>query len=108
MLIYNNQLKMKDIYRIFLISVFGFAVIVFVLLFYISAPYGKFLRKGWGPVSHVQMGLDDYGTAITGLNDFFLSDFIRKVNVAVIFLILWLLHYIHRTFIYSFRQSGKR
>ena len=36
-------------YKYSIILIFSFASVVFVLLFFISAPYGKFSRKGWGP-----------------------------------------------------------
>jgi len=41
---------MDDLYKFSLLLVLSFAVIVFILLFFVTAPYGKFLRKGWGPV----------------------------------------------------------
>ena len=28
---------------------FGLAVVVFVMLFFITAPYGRHVRRGWGP-----------------------------------------------------------
>jgi len=37
---------MAVIYSLFLTLIFVFAFIVFVLLFFISAPYEKFLRSG--------------------------------------------------------------
>jgi len=40
---------MDDLFKFSLLLILSFAVIVFVLLFFVTAPYGKFLRKGWGP-----------------------------------------------------------
>ena len=40
---------MTNIYEFSVLLIFILAVIVFVILFFISAPYGKFLRRGWGP-----------------------------------------------------------
>ena len=44
-----NVLVMNTLYNFSVILILGLAGVVFFLLFYISAPYGKFLRKGWGP-----------------------------------------------------------
>jgi hypothetical protein len=40
---------MFKLYNYSLITIFATAVIVFLLLFFVSAPFGKFRRKGWGP-----------------------------------------------------------
>jgi len=98
---------MIDLYNVFLVLVFFFAITVFTLLFFISAPYGKFFRKGWGPVikskwAWMIMELPSPVLMIT----FYITSSNRS-SVVIIFLIVWLLHYIHRTFIYSFLQSGK-
>jgi 3-oxo-5-alpha-steroid 4-dehydrogenase 1 len=98
---------MDDIYRIFLFLIFGFAIIVFILLFYISAPYGKFLRSGWGPVVSSKwawMIMELPSPALIIL--FFITSGNRN-SVTLVFLIMWLLHYLDRTFIYSFSQSGR-
>ncbi len=87
--------------------IFGFAVIVFILLFFVTAPYGKFLRKGWGPSIKAKwawMFMELPSPALMLL--FFLTSPVRGYP-RMVFLILWLVHYLHRTFIYPFRQSGR-
>ncbi|MBK9389582.1 MAG: DUF1295 domain-containing protein [Bacteroidetes bacterium] len=98
---------MNDLYNIFLILVFVFAITVFILLFFISAPYGKFLRKGWGPVVKSKWAwmIMELPSPLLMITFFITSS--QKSSITIIFLIIWLLHYLHRTFIYSFLQSGK-
>ena len=94
-------------YKISIILILSFAVIVFFLLFYISAPYGKFLRKGWGlsvPTKWAWMIMEFPSPA---LMLFFFISANHKELPQVIFISLWLLHYIHRTFVYPFTQSGR-
>ena len=94
-------------YNIFLVLIFTFAIIVFILLFYISAPYGKFLRKGWGPVIKSKwawMVMEFPSPALMTI--FFLISFHKNIP-QVLFVILWLSHYLHRTFIYPYMQSGR-
>jgi 3-oxo-5-alpha-steroid 4-dehydrogenase 1 len=83
------------------------ATLVFVLLFYVSAPYGKFLRKGWGPVIKAKwawMIMEFPSPALITLF-FFISD--HKSLSQFIFVLFWMSHYLHRTFVYPFRQSGR-
>jgi len=94
-------------YKISLILIFSFAVIIFVLLFYISAPYGKFHRKGWGPVIKAKwawMVMEFPSPLLIAL--FFIIS--KNKNIPqIIFLMLWLLHYLHRAFVYPYTQSGR-
>lgn len=98
---------MVNLYKLSLFLIFGLSVLVFILLFFISAPYGKFLRKGWGPVIKTKWAwlvMEFPSPALITL----LFAFTDSKNLPqVIFLVCWLSHYIHRTFIYPFRQSGK-
>jgi 3-oxo-5-alpha-steroid 4-dehydrogenase 1 len=94
-------------YNLSVVLIFGFAAVVFVLLFYISAPYGKFLRKGWGPVIKSKWAwmIMEFPSPVIITFFFMISD---KKNVPqIIFVIIWLSHYLHRVFIYPFRQSGR-
>jgi len=98
---------MQNLYEISLILISGFAVIVFVLLFFISAPYGKFSRKGWGPVIRSKWAwmVMELPSPALMLLFFIISD--KKNLPQIIFMVLWLGHYLHRTFIYPFLQSGR-
>lgn len=84
-----------------------YGAIAFVLLLFINAPYGKFVRSGWGPSlkakwSWMIMELPS-PTAMTIL--YFTSN--SQSTLQLFFLACWLLHYIHRTFIYPFAMMGK-
>ena len=94
-------------YNYSLILIFGFSFLVFILLFFISAPYGKFLRIGWGPVIRTKWAwmLMEFPSAALMAYFFITSD--QKSLSQYFFIIFWLSHYVHRTFIYPFTQSGK-
>jgi protein-S-isoprenylcysteine O-methyltransferase Ste14 len=98
---------MIDFYNYSIILIFSFAIIVFVLLFFISAPYGKFLRKGWGKTIKSKWAWLLMEAPSPLLMAFFFVVSKQKNIPQMVFLICWLLHYIHRTFIYPFRQSGR-
>jgi protein-S-isoprenylcysteine O-methyltransferase Ste14 len=95
------------LYNIFIILIFSFSIIVFILLFFISAPYGKFLRKGWGPVIKSKWAWMVMELPSPALIAFFFIISKKKDIPQIIFVVLWLLHYLHRTFIYPFNQSGR-
>jgi 3-oxo-5-alpha-steroid 4-dehydrogenase 1 len=98
---------MNILYKYSIILIFGFAAIVFNLLFFISAPYGKFSRKGWGPSIKSKWAwmIMEFLSPFLMTLFFFTTDI--KTLPEIIFLILWLTHYIQRTFIYPFSQSGR-
>jgi protein-S-isoprenylcysteine O-methyltransferase Ste14 len=98
---------MNILYKYSIILIFSFALIVFVLLFFISAPYGKFSRKGWGPSIKSKWAwmIMEFPSPFL-ITIFFITSDIKTLP-EIIFLILWLTHYIQRTFIYPFSQSGR-
>lgn len=98
---------MNILYNYSIILIFSFAVVVFILLFFISAPYGKFSRKGWGPAIKSKWAWMIMEFPSPALMFFFFINSDNKNLLQVIFLCLWLAHYLHRTFIYPFSQSGK-
>lgn len=98
---------MTYLYNLLVPLVFILALIVFIILFFVSAPYGKFLRKGWGPVIRSKwawMVMEFPSPALILI--FFITSGSYSIP-GFVFLFLWLAHYIHRTFIYPFLQAGK-
>jgi 3-oxo-5-alpha-steroid 4-dehydrogenase 1 len=98
---------MYVIYNLSVILIFSFAVIVFILLFYVSAPYGKFMRKGWGPSVRSKWAWFIMESPSPVLMAFFFITSEQKNLPQFIFILFWLAHYIHRTLIYPFTQSGR-
>lgn len=94
-------------YKVSIALIFIFAAAVFILLFYISAPYGKFLRKGWGPSLKSKWAWMVMESLSPALMTFFFILSEEKSTASIIFISAWLSHYLYRTFIYPFRQSGK-
>jgi len=96
----------SSVYNFSVITILGLAVLVFFLLFHISAPYGKFLRKGWGPALKSKWGWMIMEAPSPVLLTFFFLTAPQKSLPQIVFVCLWLSHYIHRTIIYPFTQSG--
>ncbi|GAB4306772.1 MAG: DUF1295 domain-containing protein [Myxococcota bacterium] len=100
-----------EFYKLLLVVWFGLAVVVFATLFFVVAPYGRHGRSGWGIEIPEKIGwvvMEFPAPAVFGLL-FLLGN--RTTNaVALAFLLLWNVHYIHRAFIFPFRRgtSGKR
>jgi hypothetical protein len=97
---------MNVLYNFSLILITILAVIVFFILFYISAPYGKFLREGWGPSIRSKWAWMVMESPSPLLMTYFFITSDHKSLPQIIFISLWLIHYIHRSFIYPFTQSG--
>jgi hypothetical protein len=97
---------MNNLYVFSNILILSLAGIVFLLLFYISAPYGKFLRKGWGPSVRSKWAWMIMETPSPLLMLYFFLSSGQKILPQIIFICLWLSHYLYRTFIYPFIQSG--
>lgn len=96
------------LFRIILVISLIIAVIVFPLLFFIAAPYGRYTRKGWGPQLPNWLGwlLMESVSAIV-MFVMFLVDGAPRTVTLVIFLLMWEAHYIHRAFIYPFSLRDK-
>jgi 3-oxo-5-alpha-steroid 4-dehydrogenase 1 len=100
----NEQTFFNDL----LVSSFLMAAIVFVALFFFAAPYGRHLKKGWGPNIDSKVAwiiMEAPAPLIFAMC--FMTGNIRTI-AALFFLGLWEVHYIHRAFIYPFSlRSGR-
>lgn len=83
------------------------AAAVFILLFFISAPYGRHSRKGWGLSVNNKLGWTMMESVSPLLFAFFfaIGEYNRSIT-AIAFLFMWEAHYIHRAFIYPMTLHG--
>lgn len=84
----------------------GLAAVVLPLLFRVSAPYGRHARRGWGPQLPRTVGwiVMEAPAPLWFLALFLLGS--RRGPAELAFLALWLLHYLHRAFVYPLRLRG--
>ncbi|MBK8258350.1 MAG: DUF1295 domain-containing protein [Polyangiaceae bacterium] len=86
-------------------------VLTALSLHFLSAPYGRYDRSGWGPKIPSRLGwIVMEAPACLGFLAVFLQGQHRFETVPLLFLALWQLHYLHRAFIFPFRMrvSGKK
>ena len=94
-------------FNIFLIVMAIVAVVVFVSLYFVDAGYGKFYKSNWGPSldNHLGWFLMEVPVFIAMLVLWLLSD--RRTDVVrLAFLLLFELHYFHRSFIFPRQLRG--
>ena len=94
-------------FTVFLIVMAVIAVVVFVSLFFVDAGYGKFYHPKWGPSldNHLGWFLMEVPVFLAMLLLWWFSDR-RTDGVRMVFLILFELHYFHRSFIFPRQLRG--
>lgn len=87
----------------------GWAVIgiaSFILLQFVTAPYGRHIKKGWGPQISNKFGwIIMEAPSLLIIFYFYLIS--EQSNYAQLLSILWIIHYLNRTLIYPFRIRTK-
>lgn len=97
-----------SLFKVLLYAWIGLALITFASLFFVSAPYGRFLRKNWGPEIPNWFGWIIMELPSPVLMAYFVIIGEGPKNGVIWFLMgLWLLHYFNRTFIYPFRITSR-
>jgi 3-oxo-5-alpha-steroid 4-dehydrogenase 1 len=94
-----------------LLVIFISAPLVFALLYFETAPYGRHFRSGWGPSIDARMGwiLMEL-PALVVIAIIVLFDGRRVSPLSFLLLGLWEIHYLYRTCLFPFliRENGKR
>jgi steroid 5-alpha reductase family enzyme len=97
-----------SLFKTLLYAWIALAAITFFSLFFVSAPYGRFKRKNWGPEIPNWLGWIIMELPSPVLLAYFVITGEGQKNTVVWFLMaLWIAHYIHRTFIYPFRITSR-
>jgi 3-oxo-5-alpha-steroid 4-dehydrogenase 1 len=97
-------------YHIILFSFLGLGGIVFIILLFIPAPYGKHTEKGWGLLINHKLAWIIQETPASLLMILYYCIGGRPITATMtILLVIWQTHYFHRAFIYPFllRSSNK-
>jgi 3-oxo-5-alpha-steroid 4-dehydrogenase 1 len=97
-------------YYIVLFSFLALAVALFIILLFMEAPYGRYVKKGWGALVNHKLGwVVQEAPASLLMLVYFLVDGRPIYATGIILLIVWETHYFHRAFIYPFMlRSGNK
>jgi protein-S-isoprenylcysteine O-methyltransferase Ste14 len=90
-------------------AVIAAGALVFVSLFFITAPYGRHSRTGWGPSMSNRLGwiIMESPAALAFVLVYALGR--HALEPAPLALAgLWLVHYVHRSFIFPLRMTGAK
>jgi 3-oxo-5-alpha-steroid 4-dehydrogenase 1 len=83
------------------------AVIIFCVLFFMTAPYGRHAKSGWGTPINNRLGWVLMEAPASLLFILYACIGNRPVNITLMAMILiWQSHYLHRAFIYPFTIRG--
>lgn len=85
----------------------GVAALIAFILVFVSAPYGRHQRGGWGPSIPARLGwvLMESPTVLLFAWWYFRGPHALD-TVPLYFLAMWMVHYVHRTFVYPFRSQA--
>ncbi len=80
----------------------GLAIVVFISLLFIAAPYGRYSREGWGPMIPARMAwfiMESVSLVVMLLTLVYAR---HRDMIAVILTGLWIGHYVYRALIFPF------
>ena len=84
-------------------------IVLFPVLLKISAPYGRHIRKGWGPLIPNKLGwLIMEITSLVIFTVLLFTGLPSKMDMAYVLGAFWIIHYVNRSLIYPFRTHTTR
>ncbi|MBI5481606.1 MAG: DUF1295 domain-containing protein [Deltaproteobacteria bacterium] len=97
----------RHFFTYLLVGWLAVAPVIFVLLRFVSAPYGRHARAGWGPTLDATVAwILMEAPAPLGVALLFVLGNRTSSPAAIAFLTLWELHYVHRAFVFPLRRRG--
>jgi protein-S-isoprenylcysteine O-methyltransferase Ste14 len=97
----------RSFFDVLLLACAASAAVTFPVLFFVSAPYGRHAREGFGPkVSSTAGWLIMEVPAAIVLPILFAMGHRTASPAAIAFLVLWQAHYVYRALIFPFRRRG--
>lgn len=82
------------------------ALLVFISLLFISAPYGKYISKGWGALIPNKLGwIIMESISPIALSLFFWTGTLPKNNSLIFIYSLWVFHYVYRSILFPLKTA---
>lgn len=99
-----------ELYQILLYTIFIVSPVIFLTLLFVTAPYGRHVKRGWGIRLNNKLAwvLMELPAVLTIAIVYF--KYMKEIHpINGIFLGLWLFHYLYRTFWFPFQiKSSKK
>lgn len=98
-------------YQYFLIGWMAFAVIIFIVLMFVTAPYGRHTKTNWGPMVGNRLGWVVMEMVVLLVLWYFIFKGKNEQTTANVLIIsMFTFHYINRSFIFPLRlkTTGKK
>ena len=93
-------------FNIFSITWIAIAVVIFFSLFFVVAPYGRHIKNGWGPNISARLGwVFMESPCVFLMFGLAINTWETLSCIQIIFLVIWLTHYVHRTFIWPYKVN---
>ena len=98
----------RQLFDLLLLGSLASAAVTALLLVFVSAPYGRHIRRGWGATMDNRLGwiVMEAPAPLLFALCFMLGEY-RDSVTALAFFLMWEVHYIHRSFIYPFGLRGE-
>lgn len=94
-----------------IVGMFVMAFATWVSTMFVTAPYGRHQRSGWGPTIPTRLGwIVMESPAVLAFAAFYATGAHPRDMGSMALLAIWMTHYVQRTFVFPFRMrdSGKR
>jgi hypothetical protein len=99
----------RQAYDILIRVTFAIAAVMFMSLFFVQAPYGRYARAGFGPQigSRTAWVIQELPSVLSFAIFFFLGENALSPVPLVLFA-MWQIHYLQRTFVFPFLLRGNK